>query len=309
MSNKKCFYCKKVLKQVKNKFCSNSCSASFNNKRRARMSTQTKGILKEKNQKYNTKQIEKIIKKRNFKSIKDMREYDETLYRNFLKLRIENKILYQDLIKIIKDQTKMKHYSESEKKRIAKLAKKFNTQKDFRERYFNDYQKAWRINKYIDNSFFKQIYKHTDKIGNKYKRCIYIILFKNINSVYVGLTCNYNRRKNEHLSDSHNIDVKTYLNKGEEYKFIQETEYLNIEESIKQEYKIVKKYKEKGYTILNKNPTGGLGSIDRKWNKELIIQEATRYETYHSFRENSKAYHAARRRKILNEIKELFKKD
>lgn len=125
------------------------------------------------------------------------------------------------------------------------------------------------------------------------------------NSVYVGLTCNPVSRQNDHLISKRKEKSSVYKHfiKTNLYpKFIELTTYLNNNIAILKEEEFLNLYKNKGWTILNKIKTGGLGSSIRKWNINTCTNDALKYNTKKEWRKNSKsAYFTASKNKWLDE--------
>jgi hypothetical protein len=120
--------------------------------------------------------------------------------------------------------------------------------------------------------FFKSISQHMeDRLGYS-KKIVYSFTFyddnKNIVGVYVGITNDEERRKNEHIygkSSFNDREVKSAVSKfindnpnfSFEYKKLNElTDYQTAAEL---EQKYVDEYRDKGYRILNIKKTGGGG--------------------------------------------------
>lgn len=178
-------------------------------------------------------------------------------------------------------------------------ASKFQTISEFSKYSSHGYNVA-RINNWLDDICF-----HMKKNGNHYNRCIYSCEFSD-NSVYVGLTYNFNERKSNHL----NITRKK-LTTVSKYiiitnlipKIIKLTDYLPVETAKILENEFLEKYNKDGWIILNINRTGGVGNVLNRWNKFNCHQEALKYKTRNDFRINSSgAYDAAYRNGWLNDI-------
>lgn len=157
-----------------------------------------------------------------------------------------------------------------------------------------------RKNKWLD-----QCCSHMIKLGSIYKRLIYVFEFPD-KSVYVGLTCNSEKRKNNHLL--HEIKRK----KSSVYKYIQLTglkplfkiltEYIPLELAILKESEFVEKYRLENWRILNKTKTGGLGGGIIKWTKENCFNDALKYSYKKEWKnKSSSAYDAARRNLWIDE--------
>ena len=140
--------------------------------------------------------------------------------------------------------------------------------------------------------------------GNKYYRCIYAYEFED-NSVYVGLTFNLEKRNKQHLSVL-NSPVFLNIQKTKSIPIlIQLTEYISIDDAKINELEFIKKYKIKGWTLLNKMKAGGTGGI-RKWNKQMCIEEAAKYTNKSDYIKNSKSYKIAYLYEWTNEIYNLM---
>ena len=79
------------------------------------------------------------------------------------------------------------------KEKCLEEALKYNSRTDF----FNSNGSAY--NRSIRNGWLDEICSHMMVIGNLKKRAIYCFEFED-NHVYVGLTYNINKRRNEHLN-------------------------------------------------------------------------------------------------------------
>ncbi len=151
------------------------------------------------------------------------------------------------------------------------------------------------------NNWLEEICSHMKVIGNSHKRCIYSYEFSN-NHVYVGLTGNLEDRNIKHLTNP----------KSQVFKHIQKTnltpifkkliDYIDVELAKIEEGNFVNDYKNKGWIILNKNKTGGIGGT-KKWTKEKCRLIALKYGTKKEFRINDiHCYIACGRYKWINEL-------
>lgn len=147
------------------------------------------------------------------------------------------------------------------------------------------------------------LFSHMKIIGNKYKRLIYVYEFDD-NYCYVGLTGNIKRRNLQHLEKDQNSSVyKHIFDTKLKPKLIIKSNYISIEESINLEEKILNQYKKNGWFILNKIKTGGLGSINLKWTKEMCEKEAKKYNKKIDYQQNSKSsYNSALKNGWLDDI-------
>jgi len=166
------------------------------------------------------------------------------------------------------------------KERCDEKASHYSTKKEFRKMdnraYSSAYKKGW-----IDD-----ICLHMVVSGNKFKRCIYSYEFTD-GCVYVGLTYNIDERqrtRNNQKSDAVIIHIKeTGLSPIRKLL----TDYIDVDIASKQEGVFVAKYKEEGWTILNRAKTGHTGGSAVKWTKENCLKEAIKYQTRNDFMENS----------------------
>jgi predicted GIY-YIG superfamily endonuclease len=179
---------------------------------------------------------------------------------------------------------------------IREEALKYNTRIEFNRG--ND--KAYRAS--IKMGILDDVCKHMIRLGNLYKRYIYIIEFENSN-VYIGLTGNLERRKNEHISNSSNINVRKLISSNIKFKFNSDNILYSVDDAIKFEGFLINQYKERGYNVLNIAKSGGLGGNNIKWTKEILIEEALKYDRKISFYKNNRgAYYSASKMGILDDI-------
>lgn len=181
-------------------------------------------------------------------------------------------------------------------------ALKYSTKIEFKSNCSSAYQVA-RINNWLND-----ICSHMILIGHKYKRCIYSFEFSN-NYVYVGLTYNINKRKNEHFTDK-NSQVYKYFQKIKIIpKFNQLTDYLDLEIARQEEDNFIQKYLKDGWNILNKNKAGVIGSSKIFYTKEKCQEIALNYSKSSDFAKNHpSAYSAAKKHNWLNDIYSHMKK-
>lgn len=193
----------------------------------------------------------------------------------------------------------IKKYSDDE---LKTEALKYNTRSEFSKKNNDAYRQA--LAKGID--FYESIIQHMGDIGDIKKRMIYAFLFPN-NVIYVGLTYKIEIREKQHLQvddDTKKSPVKDYINKtGQEPKLIKLTDYLPYKEAQQKEDEFIKKYTDKGYTILNTQKAGNLGAGPKKWTKNKLKQLALKYDNvYQFYKENRSAYQTATNMGILKDI-------
>lgn len=147
------------------------------------------------------------------------------------------------------------------------------------------------------------LFGHMERIDKKRKRLIYVYEFSD-NHCYVGLTCEIKYRNKQHLErDSRSSVYKYIIESGLTPNLYIKTEYVSVEEAILLEEKILNEYKENGWMILNKVKTGGIGSPNIKWTKEMCIIESKKYDKISTYQRNSSSsYTSALKNKWIDEI-------
>ena len=162
-------------------------------------------------------------------------------------------------------------------------ALKYSSKIEFKSNCSSAYQVA-RVNNWLND-----ICSHMIIIGHKYKRCIYSFEFSN-NYVYIGLTYNINKRKNEHFTDK-NSQVYKYFQKIKILpKFNQLTDYLDLEIARQEEDNYIQKYLNDGWNILNKNKAGVIGSSKIFYTKEKCQELALNYSKSSDFAKKFGSY-------------------
>lgn len=179
-------------------------------------------------------------------------------------------------------------------------ALKYASRSEFKKYCVGAYTAAYKRYKCLD-----EICGHMISIGNKYKRCIYVYEFSD-NCAYIGLTSNLYNRNQRHIK---NGTVYNHIQKNSNYKLIQLTDYIDVNDAIKLEFDYVLKYTKNSWKILNKIKTGGLGGYTIIWTKEKCKNEAKKYKSRNEFHiKNGSAYTSARLNKWLDEICEHMSK-
>lgn len=185
------------------------------------------------------------------------------------------------------------------KERCLKKALAYETRTDFNIGCNGAYKTALR------KGWLEEICSHMVPIRNEYLRCLYLIINRQLNKAYIGLTLNFERRKQEHLKGSRTNSTDIVMKEGTE--FIQLTDYVSVEEAAELELIFVNKYENQGYILLNDRSRigglGGLGGSRLKWTEELCQAEALKYQTRFEFQKGSRNAHAAATRQgILDKI-------
>ena len=129
-----------------------------------------------------------------------------------------------------------------------------------------------------------------ERIGNKVKRLIYVYEF-NDNHCYIGLTGNKNKRHLDHFKDETSSVYKHYIKTGIEPELHIKTDYIDVNDAIELEGKILNEYKENNWIILNQVKTGGIGSNDIKWTIETCKEESLKYKKASHFNRGSSGAH------------------
>ena len=183
--------------------------------------------------------------------------------------------------------------------RLKELAATCETRNEFRKKHNSAYMIARR------DGHTEEIFAHmTVVVGNRRKRAIYAIEFKD-NSVYIGLTCNYNERFNSHVVDSSNKHVKSKIEGNFYFCWVEFNEWFVPDAVLEEENRILESYVSRGFKVLNINKTGSgasLGGRDLKWTKPMVMEVAAACDTRTEFIETySGAYQAAVRNDYLDE--------
>lgn len=174
-------------------------------------------------------------------------------------------------------------------------ALKYQTKREFFNGNRALYEYAYKY------KFLDEICIHMIQIGDRKNRCIYCYEFPD-NHVYIGLTSNFLRRK----QDRENRDYDTVTKYIRETNLIpihkQLTEYIPVDDAAKLEGIYVENYKNNGWIILNKVKTGGIGGDIKYWTKDKCLETAKQFTSRFDFKMHSKgAYDSARKNGWLNE--------
>lgn len=223
-------------------------------------------------------------------TLSELRNNNNSLYATIIKSN------WSDLLIELKRNSnhKPRNFWTYEKCKIEAL--KFKYKKDLKKEYPVVYRKI-NINKWYE------LVEHMIPLGDMVKRMIYVYEFSDDN-VYVGLTCDIERRNKDHL----NLDVKSSVYKhiiktGLEPKLIHKTDYINVDDAIILEGIILQEYLDGGWLVLNKVKTGGIGRGVFKWYKSNVQLEASKYRTISEFQKNSSgAYEVMRKNNWSGEM-------
>lgn len=159
------------------------------------------------------------------------------------------------------------------KEDIFKSALNYFYKKDWINNDVNYYNAAVR------KGILEEATKHMKPLGNMYKRCLYIIKFKNTKLVYIGITYNFNKRIAQHkLRSKFSNLIKFYG--SSKFKVKKVTRYISTEKAILLEQRLINFYKNRNYKVLNSRSAGAIGGNNQKWNYETIKEEIKKYKSY-----------------------------
>ena len=178
---------------------------------------------------------------------------------------------------------------------LRKIAKKYKTKNEWRLNDYSTYRQAHKRNKNFPG-FWEDITKHMELI-NSSKKHIYGYEFydkeDNPIAVYVGLTCDMTRRKEEHLTGyckygKRETTVFKFINANPnlkyEIKLLEPEQYIG-KEAEQKEKEWIEKYRQIGWRILNKAKAGALGSLFLNTDDELR-KIAKKYKTKNEWKLN-----------------------
>ncbi len=170
---------------------------------------------------------------------------------------------------------------------LNKTSLKYFSLKEF---YTNEklaYQSA------VKRKLLPKITKHMVRLGNKYKRLVYIFTFTD-NSKYVGLTFNFQTRYNQH---------KKCLLLNKKVKSIKLTKYMNAQDALILEEKLINKFTLNGIKLHNKGIVKSLGGNSIAYTKSQCKLIAKKCKTRKEFKLKHKShYNLSVKQKWLNDI-------
>ena len=185
------------------------------------------------------------------------------------------------------------------KERCANEALKYTYRNDFGKKSRSAYSTA------LNNGWVDEICLHMVKKGNKMMRCVYLCEFPD-NTVYVGLTYNFENRINEHIniSTKKQSAVGKYIIKTNLLpKFSKISDYVSIDKAVNIEEENRLKFISEGYNVLNESKCGSLGGKDLYWTYDRCKEIALSCVSKKEFREKyHTAYTNASTGKFLTEI-------
>jgi predicted GIY-YIG superfamily endonuclease len=162
------------------------------------------------------------------------------------------------------------------KERCLEEALTYETRTDFSISCNGAYKVA------LIEGWLDEIFAHMVPVGNEYLRGLYVIMNKKLNKAYIGLTSNFDRRKQEHFKGN-GTNSSEIINE-QDTLFIPLTDYVSVEKAVELELQFVDDFEKQGYLLLNdRSRIGGLGGSSLKWTEELCREEALKYQTRYEF--------------------------
>lgn len=158
-----------------------------------------------------------------------------------------------------------------------------------RTEYNKKYKRAYLIS-VKSNELNEFALKYNWKtFGDLYHRMIYVYVFEKYKKVYVGLSYNEERRKNEHLNkSSKKTAVYKFIENNElnidDYIYIKLTDYIDVNEAVIKEAEYMDYYISLGYDLLcDRKKAGQLGGNNIKWNYDLRLEVASKCKSKYEY--------------------------
>lgn len=171
-------------------------------------------------------------------------------------------------------------------------SKKYQTRSEFKKFSSSAYKSAYQ------NKFLDEICSHMNRIGDKFKRLVYIFIFSD-NTCYIGITCNSKRRYKDHFNSTHKSPVyyhflKTNINPD----YYELTDYISANSALELEDDL-RLYYSKTYNVLNSGQRKSLGgndkiiySYDECLQKSMLCKSRTefarKYSSYYNYSNKNK---------------------
>ena len=174
------------------------------------------------------------------------------------------------------------------------IAKQYNDIFDL----YNNHTRAFRFMK--KKNWLKDYTWLKNNLEIKVKQSVVYAYEFPDNAVYVGLTISLPRRDEQHRTRRFHSNGKPQYDGVLDYAEANNleipepkvlSENLTRDESGKEERKWIKKYRNDGWRLINKNGGGSTGSniIKSRWTDETIINEAKKYKTMSDMRNHSRS--------------------
>ena len=178
-----------------------------------------------------------------------------------------------------------------------KDAKRFKNIRDWRNSggaYYAAQKRGW----------LKICCAHMQRLGNRFFRALYAFEHTD-KSVYVGLTCDYDERYSSHMNRNKILIEKRKM--GGQI-FVKFGIFYPKNIAGQKEEELIEKYKNDGWTILNKSKAGALGGNSIRWTFKACMADAQKYEYSRDWEKNSRgAFHAAQRNGWLSKCRKHMK--
>ena len=180
------------------------------------------------------------------------------------------------------DRERVFRFSDEE---LAEIASKYNDLHEFITKEKGIYYAIKR------HGLYKKLCGHMKRVGNRYKRKIYVFTFSD-GYAYVGLAKDPDKRYEEHMSGGHGSPIVPHIeDTGATVEFKTLTDWLDKDEAAKAENDFIEKYKADGWKMLNKNKGGALGMMTWLYTDENIKREVNKYEYFEDFRKGSPRFY------------------
>lgn len=152
------------------------------------------------------------------------------------------------------------------------------------------------------------ICQHMEDLGDMYRRAIYAWEFSD-RYVYVGLTCDLERRGQEHLTDECSPVFRHMTQSGLIPIYVIKNEYIHVSIAKKLEGKVLREYISQGWKKLNSIATGGIGKTKPYWTEERLRGLAEQCMSRKDFMTRfPAAYSACSKKKMMYLLDEYFPK-
>ena len=163
-------------------------------------------------------------------------------------------------------------------------SKKYSSRTEFYKGSFGAYRVSKKNGWLNEMTWLNRRNVYKDPVDNVYR-----YYFENENAVYVGRTIYLELRDQQHRTREKDTVYKFAKEHNTEIPKIEVLEEgLTVLQGAEREDYWEKHYRNKGFTIINKQPCGSLGLMCRgKWSKEKCFEEAKKYKTKSEFRKNA----------------------
>ncbi len=165
------------------------------------------------------------------------------------------------------------------KEQAEKAASKCKLRQEFRIRFPREYRFA------VNHHLLDEICKNLPVMHNMSERCVYAYEFPDMH-VYVGLTCNIERRKREHQYET-NSAVYIYSHEtGQRPTFHLKHDYVDYIQAKELEGIVLREYTDKKWISLNRTGTGGIGCSGNIYSQVKACTERVKFcEDFYQFKE------------------------